>query len=147
MKRMIVATEDDIPPSDVILNEVADWASNHRIRGFRKFEKYGMYFEKHSIQSLINDRIRYFNENVREYGDGFATDWDEDDWMTILYKDGKIRQINPDCDEGNRRISTDNIDSIIVDGSWGTAFAGPHIGFRDETTYPDIPDIRVDFDI
>ena len=67
--------------------------------------------------------------------------------MVILYKNGKTREVSPEFDDGDKLISTDRIDSIILDGSWGTAFAGPHITFRDETTYDDIIDIRADFDI
>lgn len=117
------------------------------VKGFRKFEKDGIYFEKHSIQSMIKNYIRWYNENVREHGDGYATDWDPDDRMVILYKNGKMREIWPESDEGNKLVSLDGIDSIILDGSWGTAFAGPHITFRDETVYDDIIDIRADFDI
>ena len=117
------------------------------VKGFRKFEKDGVYFEKHSIQSMIKNYIRWYNENVREYGDGYATDWDPDDRMVILYKNGKMREIWPESDDGDKLIPLDGIDSIILDGSWGTAFAGPHIVFRDETVYDDIIDIRADFDI
>lgn len=131
--------------SDAILEEVERWAAG-RTKGFRKFDKYGVYLEKHSIEDLIKNYIKYFNQNVRDYGDGFATDWDSDDTMDILYKNGKIRTINPDFDEGTKRISIDGIDSIIVNGGWGTAFAGPSIVFEDYTVYDDIVDIRPEFD-
>ena len=116
-----------------------------RVHKFKKFEKGGIYLEHHSVENLIRDYIRYFNRNVGDYGDGFAADWDDDTWMQILYKNGKVREINPQVDEGKRRISTDGIDSIIVDGGWGTAFAGPSIAVEDYTVYPDIPDFRITF--
>ena len=128
-----------------ILEEVENFAKG-RTKGIKRFDKHGMYFEKHSIESLIRNYIRYFNQNVKEYGDGFATDWDPDDWMHILYKDGSTRDINPETDEGTKRIKIDGIDSIIVDGSWGTAFAGPSVVFEDYTYYDDIPDIRATFE-
>ena len=65
--------------------------------------------------------------------------------MDILYKNGTTRTINPDWDEGTKLIRTDGIDSIIVNGGWGTAFAGPSIVIEDYTVYDDIPDIRVNF--
>ena len=143
MKKMIIASESYIDRQQ-ILNELAQFARG-RTAGFKKFEKYGLYFEKHSIQSMIHNYIRWYNENVRESGNGYATDWDPDDRMVILYKNGKTREISPEWDEGDKLIPTDGIDSIILDGSWGTAFAGPSIVFRDETAYDDIIDIRADF--
>lgn len=141
MKRWIRASSE----SASILDEVKNWARNWRTSRFRKFEKDNLYLEHHSIQSLINNYVKYFNRNVAEYGDGFATDWDPDDTMTILYKDGSTREINPQWDEGVKKIKIDGIDSIIVNGGWGTAFAGPSITFEDYTVYDDIPDIRVTF--
>lgn len=133
--------------SDRLLEEIRIWASTPT-RKFKKFELgQTVYLEKHSIQDMINGYIRYFNENVRDYGYGFETDWDSDDWMDILYKNGKIRTINPDCDDGKKRISVDGIDSIILNGGWGTAFAGPSIKFEDYTQYEGLPDIRVEFDV
>lgn len=101
--------------------------------------------EKHSVDSLIRNYIKYFNRNVAEEGDGFAADWDEDDWMSILYNNGTVREINPVTDDGTKKIRTDGINSIIVDGSWGTAVAGPCLLAEDYTVYEDIPDIRITF--
>ena len=71
--------------SDRLLEEIRIWASTPT-RKFKKFELgQTVYLEKHSIQDMINGYIRYFNENVRDYGYGFETDWDSDDWMDILY--------------------------------------------------------------
>lgn len=134
----------NIDSSDVLL-EVQAWAHNHRIKGFKKFEKYGIYLEKHSIDDLIRSYIKYFNQNIGEGGNGFDSDWDDDDTMDILYKDGHIRTVNPSWDDGTKKISIDNIDSIILNGGWGTAFAGPSITFEDYTVYDDIIDIRPEF--
>lgn len=131
--------------SESLLNEVQNWARNWRTSRFRKFEKSNLYLEHHSIQSLINNYIKYFNQNVSDYGDGFATDWDPDDTMDILYKNGTLRTVSPDWDDGTKKIKVDGIDSIILNGGWGTAFAGPSIMFEDYTVYDDIPDIRVEF--
>lgn len=132
-------------PDEPLVDQVQRFIEtrNHR---FNKFEYDNLYIEKHSLQSLYDDYIKYFNHNVTDYGNGFATDWDDDDWMSILYKDGTIRQVNPETDEGTKKIKTDGIDSIIVDGSWGTACAGPHLIAEDYTVYEDIPDIRIEFD-
>lgn len=127
-----------------MLSELQKLADS-RIKGFKKYEKNGLYFEKHSLQSLWNSYLKYYNQNVAEYGDGYAADWEDDLKITILYKDGKLRELGPEFDEGTKKVSPDNIDSIIVDGSWGTAFAGPSITFRDETVYDDNIDIRADF--
>lgn len=140
MKRYVKSSSS----SEEILEKVNNFLKG-RTKGFKKFEENNTYIEKHSINSLIHDYITYFNRNVDEYGDGFASDWDEDDWMRILYKNGKIREINPQVEEGNRKISTQGIDSIIIDGSWGTAFAGPSVVAEDYTVYDDIPDIRLTF--
>ena len=141
---MIHANEDTSVNRNQILQELQEFA-NRRVRKYTKFEKYGLYFEHHSIEHMIHEYIRWYNENVKESGYGYATDWDPDDWMVIRYKNGKLRELNPEIDEGTKRVPTDGIDSIILDGSWGTAFAGPSITFRDETTYDDILDIRADF--
>ena len=137
--------EEDSKTSDEILDEVRAWAANHRIRGLQKFEKYGIYLEKHSIEDLIRSYIKYFNQNIREGGNGFDSDWDDDDTMDILYKDGHVRTVNPSWDDGTKKISIDNIDSIILNGGWGTAFAGPSITFEDYTVYDDVTDIRPEF--
>lgn len=141
----MVVEEENSKDSEDVLYEVRMWAANHRIKGFQKFEKYGIYLEKHSIEDLIRSYIKYFNQNIREGGNGFDSDWDDDDTMDILYKDGTVRTINPSWDEGTEKISIDNIDSIILNGGWGTAFAGPSIEFEDYTTYDDIIDIRPQF--
>lgn len=132
--------------STELLNRVNDFLQG-RTTNFRKFEEGNIYIEKHSIESMIKNYIKYFNRNVAEYGDGFAADWAEDDWMQILYKNGKVLEVNPLVNEGNKKIKTDGIDSIILDGSWGTAFAGPHVIAEDYTVYEDIPDIRLEFEI
>lgn len=134
----------NLDSSDVLL-EVQAWANNHRLKGFKKFEKYGIYLEKHSIEDMIRSYIRYFNQNIREGENGFASDWDDDDTMDILYKNGHVRTINPQWDDGTKKISIDNIDSIILNGGWGTAFAGPSVTFEDYTVYDDIIDIRPEF--
>lgn len=141
MKRLVYATEEESSDLEKRVQAFLD----KRVTKWRAFDEGNLHIEKHSIQNMIHDYIRYFNQNVQEYGDGFATDWDSDDWMTILYKDGTIRTVNPDCDEGNKKIKIDGIDSIIVDGSWGTACAGPNLVANDYTVYEDIPDIRVEF--
>ena len=121
------------------------------------------YFERCSIQKMWDDYLKYFNRYVKENGYGFEYDWDEDDMMHILYKNGTIRTLNPAIDDGKKKVSIDNIDSIILNGSWGTAVAGPTIimynrretvpyrpedpwGYRDvKERYNDFDDIRADF--
>ena len=141
--------EDELRDAEKLVNELQIWARGTTKR-FKKFERGSLdkgyvYFEKHSIEDMIRNYIKYFNRNVDDYGNGFESDWDDDDWMYILYKNGKIREINPEADDGTKKISIDGIDSIILNGSWGTAIAGPSIAFEDYTVYDDIIDIRAEF--
>ena len=144
------------------LNAKLDKFMEGRIKKFRKFEDgQWIYIERHSIQDMYNDYIKWFNKSVSDSGDGFEC-WDPDDCMNILYKDGKIRTIDPQWDDGTKKISVDNIDSIILNGGWGTAVAGPHIklynyrevvdygkwGYKSvEQRYNDDDDIRAEFDV
>jgi len=139
MKRLIYATEDK-----PLVERVQEFIDK-RPHKLSVFEEGNLYIEKQSIQSMIHNYIRWFNQNVDEYGNGFETDWDDDDTMTIRYKNGEIRTINPQWDDGDKKIKTDGIDSIILDGSWGTACAGNNLVAEDYTVYEDIPDIRIDF--
>ena len=118
-----------------------------------------------SIEEMIRNYVKYFNINVRECGYGFETDWDDDDWLYILYKDGTQRTINPAVDDGTKRIKLDGIDSMIIDGGWGSGYAGPHveivnyregIGYKDvdkygyssvEQRYNDADDLRLEFTV
>ena len=142
----VLEGKDEYDKSDraLIIAELEQFAKG-RLKGHRIFDKYGLYFLKYSIEGMIREYVRYYNQNVRECGDGYATDWDPDDRLLILYKNGKIREVCTEWDEGNKLISIDGIDSMLLDASWGTAFAGPSITFRDETVYDDILDIRADF--
>lgn len=141
MKRLVYSTTE----SEDLLEEVLSFIKG-RTKKFKKFEKgQYIYLEKHSLQSMYNNYIKYFNQNVSDYGDGFAADWDPDDTMDILYKNGTIRTLNPQWDDGTKKIKMDGIDSIILNGGWGTAFAGPSITAEDYTVYDDIPDIRIEF--
>lgn len=144
--KSMIEDEEANTDTSYLVDQLTAWADG-RTKKFKKFEHGMLYFEKHSIEDMIKNYIRYFNRNIRDYGNGYEADWDDDDWMTILYKDGRIREVNPQVDEGTKFISIDNIDSIILNGSWGTAIAGPHIKFEDYTVYDDVPDIRAEFDI
>ena len=132
------------------------------VRKLRTLKIGHCYLERRSIQDMYNLFIKYFNRDISEFGNGFE-EWDEDDTMHILYKNGQIRTISPQWDEGKKKISAENIDSIILNGSWGTAVAGPSImiynmreqigykpedpwGYQDvEERYNDFDDIRADF--
>lgn len=141
--------------------KLSELTKGDRLKGHRKFEEGYNYIERHSVQSLINDYIRWWNREISEGGNGLDV-WDRDDTMYILYKDGKVRTISEQDDDGTRKISVDNIDSIIIDGSWGYAYAGPHVriynyreaveygkwGYKDVAQrYNDDNVVRLDFDI
>ena len=115
--------------------------------------------EKDSIKNLIENYIKPFNEDLKAYGDGF-TYWDPDQTVSILYKDGKILNIGPGWWDESKKIPTSGIDSIIVDGGWGTAVGGKNIrlyntreewdygkyGYKTvKSRYEDFNDIRADF--
>ena len=131
--------------SEDILEMIEDWAST-RTQRFKKFEYGNLYLEKHSVQSLIDDYIKWFNRSVDDCGDGYDQ-WDSDDMMHILYNNGHIETIGYGWHDEDKKIKTDGINSIILSGGWGVAFAGPCITFEDATVYDDIIDIRVDFNI
>lgn len=148
MKRMLKNTKYE-PQGDLtseeVLAEVEKW-DNPRLQGHKSFEYGNTIIERHSIQSMINDYIRWFNQSVDDCGDGYDQ-WDTDDVMHILYNDGHMETIGPDWHDGNKKIKTDGINSIILYGSWGDAVAGPCIKWENNTYYDDIIDIRPDFDI
>lgn len=171
MKRMILSTEElteeemqaELDAHFAELNKKIENFQKGRAKRLTKFEDGNYtYIERQSLEAMINNYIRWFNINVKEEGDGFASDWDDDDWLYILYKDGKIREINPQEDDGTKRIKVDGIDSMIVNGSWGSAYAGPHVriynmreevdygkyGYKDiEQRYKDDDDLRLEFTV
>lgn len=169
MKRYIQSTEENLTPEQMEeelsqhfaeVNKKLDAFMSGRIRKFRKFEDGQFaYIERHTIQGIWNDYIKWFNQDVKDYGDGFQS-WDPDGMMHILYKNGKQITISPDFWPEDKRIPVDGIDSIIYDAGWGTAVAGPHVelvnyrevvdygkwGYRDvEQRYYDDDDIRAEF--
>ena len=116
--------------------------------------------ERHDLRELIDDYIKEWNSNVKNYGTGFQF-WDTDAVVNILYKDGSCVRIDSDTDE-KTKINTSNVDSIIVDSGWGTAIAGKHVklenyretvdygkyGYKDlKQRYNDDDDIRADFSV
>lgn len=168
MYRVIKAKTDEEMTAELnqhfseLNKKIAEFNRPGRTKRWTSIEIAGIPIERHSVQDLYNNYIKYFNRNVDDYGDGFAADWDPDDVMIILYKNGKARRINPADDDGKKKISIDNIDSIIIDGSWGSAFAGPHVeiynyrevvdygkwGYKDlEQRYNDEDSIRLDFSV
>ena len=142
------------------LDKKLDDFMSGRIKKFRKFEEgQYTYIERHSIQSMWNDYIKWFNKDVTDFKDGFQS-WDPDGVMYILYKNGKTITISESDWPENKRIPVDGIDSVIYDAGWGTAVAGPHVqlinyreavdygkwGYRDiEQRYYDEDDIRAEF--
>ena len=142
------------------LNKKLDAFMAGRIKKLRKFEDGNYtYIERHSVQGMWNDYIKWFNKDVQDFGDGFQS-WDSDDTMYILYKNGKTITGSYDSWPEDKKIPVDGIDSIILDGGWGTAIAGPHVklenyrevvdygkyGYRDiEQRYYDEDDIRAEF--
>lgn len=136
-----------------------------KLHKFKRYEDEHINIERMSLDEMIRNYVRWFNINVKECGYGFETDWDDDDWLYILYKDGTQRTINPSVDDGTKRIKVDGIDSMIIDGSWGSGYAGPHVrivnyreavGYRDTDKYGyssvtqrynDMDDLRLEFDV
>ena len=115
--------------------------------------------EKDSVKNLIEYYIKPFNDDLKAYGDGFLY-WDPDQTVSILYKGGKIINVSLDWWDESKRIPVSGIDSIIVDGGWGTAVGGKNIrlyntreeweygkyGYKSvRSRYEDFNDIRADF--
>lgn len=70
-----------------------------------------LYLEKDTKKSLIDNYVKEYNKGL----------WDEDEMsMHILYKDGSMVST---LDAPNK-FKTTTIDSIIINGSWGTTFCG-----------------------
>ena len=92
---------------------------------------------KDTLKTLIEDYIKPLNDDLAQRGDIFAF-YDEDQTISILYKDGTQRYIGVGWWDSDKRIPTSNIDSIIIDGSWGTAIAGKNVrlyNYREEVDY------------
>lgn len=115
--------------------------------------------EKDSVKDLIENYIKPFNDDLKYHGDGFLY-WDPDQTIYILYKDGKSLIISPDSWNESKKIPTSGIDSVIVEGGWGTAVGGKNIrlyntreeweygkyGYKSvKSRYEDFNDIRADF--
>ena len=115
--------------------------------------------EKHSVKDLIENYVKPFNDDLKYRGDGFLY-WDPDQTIYILYKDSKSLIISPDSWDESKKIPTSGIDSIIVEGGWGTAVGGKNIrlyntreeweygkyGYKSvKSRYLDFNDIRADF--
>lgn len=93
--------------------------------------------EKHNVKDIVKTYIDDFNDNVEKYGDGFEY-YDPDQTISILYRNGKQVYIGVDWWDGKKKIPTANIDSVIVDGGWGTAVAGKNVqlvNYREATDY------------
>ena len=93
--------------------------------------------EKHNVKDIVKTYIDDFNENVDRFGDGFEY-YDPDQTISILYRNGKQISVSVDWWDGKKKIPTANIDSVIVDGGWGTAVAGKNVklvNYREETGY------------
>lgn len=115
--------------------------------------------EKYPVKELVNIYIKPLNDNLKDYGDLF-TFADDDITVNILYKSGEQLYVAPRFYDGKKKIPTSNIDSIIVEGGWGTDFAGKSVeiynmresvqygkyGYKNlKARYNDSDDIRVDF--
>ena len=109
--------------------------------------------EKHTLKDIIHSYIDDFNDNVKNYGNGFEF-YDPDQAISIQYKDGKQLYIDPTFYDGTKKIPTKGIDGVIVDGGWGIAIAGNNIelyNYRERSNdsikrkYDDFNDIRADF--
>lgn len=119
------------------------------------------HIEKASITELKKNYINEYNNNVKDFGNGFEY-YDEDQSISVLYKDGNVLTVLPGLSDETQRIPTSNIDSIIIDSSWGTAVAGKHIklenyretvgdgkyGYKSvKERYDDFNDIRAEFTV
>lgn len=117
------------------------------------------HIEKETVKELVENYIKPYNDSLRDYGSLF-TFASDDEQINILYKDGKHITVSPQWYDENKKIPTSNIDSVIVEGGWGTAFAGKNVEIYNmrETVgygkyayknlkerYKDYDDIRVDF--
>ena len=118
------------------------------------------HIERLSKKEIVDTYIKDLNNNLKNYGSLYEF-YDEDQTMAILYGDGEYIAVDPQNWPEDKRIPTANIDSVIVDSGWGTAFAGKHVeianlretvkygqyGYKDlRDRYHDDDDIRVDFD-
>lgn len=132
---------------------------NSKNKSLDEFDSDLPHIEKASVAELKKTYIDEYNNNVKNYGNGFEY-YDEDQFIAVLYKDGTVINASPGMSDGTQKIPTRNIDSIIIDSGWGTAVAGKHIklenyretvgygkyGYKDiKKRYNDYNDIRADF--
>lgn len=132
--------EDELSSHFAELNSKLDKFQSGKLHKFQRYDDEHSHIERMSIDEMIRNYVKWFNINVKEYGYGFESDWDDDDWLYILYKDGTQRTVNPAVDDGTKRIKIDGIDSMIIDGGWGSGYAGPHvqiINYREAVGYKD----------
>lgn len=117
------------------------------------------YISKSTIGDLKFNYIDEFNKAVKEHGDGFEG-IEPELIIRVRYKDGSYLSTQDMNFDSSKRIPTKNIDSIIIEGEWGTDFAGNNVQLynqREEvgdgkwgysslqTRYNDFDDIRADF--
>lgn len=107
--------EEEARQLDVVQQKIDEWIADKKstyhldsvTREDGNIEN--IYLEKATKKEIVNDYIK-------EYNAGWT---DDDTSIHILYKDGTYAS-SFDSD----KLKTTNIESVIVNGSWGTTFTG-----------------------
>ena len=92
---------------------IADKNSSHNLDSVKRLDGdvENLYLEKDTKKNLIDDYIKEYNSNGFSLGDDIV--------ISVLYKDGTYKS-----SYDGKKLSTTGIDSIIVEGDWGTTFCG-----------------------
>lgn len=120
-------------------------------------EENGIALEKYTLANIKKDYLQSLNDDLKNFGSNTAF-YDPDTMIHIQYKDNSIKSFPDDFNE-NQKIPLSNIKAVIVNGGWGTAFAGPvtiynmreqidygKYGYKNvKERYEDFNDFRVEF--
>lgn len=115
MARATAEMEEDTRQLDNVQEQVDAWLAGKSATDYLgevtrpDGEKETLYLERDTKKSLVDNYLKYYND----YGG------DEDTSIAVKYKDGTVV-----FDYDTERFKLTGIDTIIVEGGWGTTYSG-----------------------
>ena len=116
MARAIAEMEEDTRQLDNVQKQVDAWLAGKSATDFLgevtrpDGEKETLYLERDTKKSLIDNYLKPFNDGLLG---------DDDGLIGVKYKDGTIV-----FSDNTERFKLTGIDTIIVEGGWGTTYSG-----------------------